>query len=227
MESIRRKLRVALWGTIIGLIPSAMAVILHFALPGRQIPADRLAVLALVLIPIAFGYAIVRHGVFDLEWIVKRSLVITGLTAVLILLYFLSYFLLRSLLHTVTALPGTLISIIAFLFVILLFSPIRTRIEDFVDRSFYPERYESRRRLREFARSLPHLSDEKGIVRACLVSAARTLGVERGAYFPQHGNAEKADYSWGLVPQQEQQLRLGSLLRNPVFEVFTWSSPAA
>lgn len=216
VPSIRRKLRVALWGTIIGVIPIVVVVILHGVFPGRQIPADRLAVLALVLIPMAFGYAIVRHGVFDFEWIVKRSLVITGLTAVLILLYFLSYFLLRALLHTVTALPGTLVSIIAFLFVILLFSPIRTRIEDFVDRSFYPERFESRRQLREFARSLPHLSDEKGIIRACLESAARTLGIERGAYFPERRSGQGADYSWGIPAMQTEQLQLGSVFRDPV-----------
>lgn len=219
VDSIRKKLRVALWGTTIGVVPIVVVMILHAVFPGRHIPADRLAVLALVLVPIGFAYAIVKHGVFDIERIVKRSLVITAVTAILILLYFLSYFLLQALLHTVTPFSSTLVSIIAFLFVIILFSPIRTRIEELVDRSFYPERFESRRQLREFTRNLPQLPDEDGIIRACLESATRALGVERGAYFPYKMADHRAEFSWGMPPSpQEEQLRLGPVVRDPVLK---------
>ncbi|MBD3161302.1 MAG: SpoIIE family protein phosphatase [Candidatus Eisenbacteria bacterium] len=215
-RTIRRKIRVALWGTAAGVLPSVAVLIYYSLFPGRTTSVDRLAVLALVLVPAGFAYAIVKHGVFDIERIVKRSLVITSITATLILVYFLSYFLLRALLDSVTNLSETLISVLAFLFVIVLFSPIRSRIGDFIDRSIYPERFASRRRLQEFARNLPQLSSETEIVRVSLQSIANVLGVEKGAYFPAGRPSGSADYSWGLSRGAAEGLRLGSLLRDPI-----------
>ncbi len=217
LPSIRQKLRVALWGTIAALLPIVAILALYSLYPGHPVPVDRLAVLALVLLPVGFAYAIVKHGVFDIELIVKRSLVVTSVTAVLVLLYFLSYFLLRALLHTVTALSGTLVSVVAFVFVIVLFSPIREHLQDLVDRSVYPERFASRRRLREFARNLPRLSNEDEIIRASLHNVAACLGVERGAYFPGTDPSAGPSFGWGFPPRDQQSMRLGSALRNPIF----------
>lgn len=217
LPSIRQKLRVALWGTIAALLPIVAVLGIYSLYPGHPVPVDRLAVLALVLLPVGFAYAIVKHGVFDIELIVKRSLVVTGVSAVLVLLYFLSYFLLRALLHTVTALSGTLVSVVSFVFVIIIFSPIRGHLQDLVDRSVYPERFASRRRLREFARNLPRLSSEDEIVRASLQSVAASLGVERGAYFPGTDPAAGPSFSWGVTQRDQQSMRLGTALRNPIF----------
>ncbi len=218
LPSIRGKLRVALWGTIAALLPSLAILVLYTLYPGHRVPVDRLPVLALVLLPIGFGYAIVKHGVFDIELIVKRSLVVTGITAVLVLIYFLSYFLLRALLHTVTALSGTLVSVVAFVFVIILFSPVRGHLQDLVDRSVYPERFASRRRLREFARNLPRLSNEDEIVRASLQNVAVSFGVEKGAYFEGTDPTVGASFGWGIPIGEQRSMRLGSAVRNPVLE---------
>ncbi len=216
VPSIRRKLRVALASTIAAVLPIAVVLVYYGLFPGRAIAVDRLAVIGLVLLPIGFGYAIVRHGVFDIEHLVKRSLVVTGVTAILILLYFLSYFLLRALLHSVTSLSGTLVSVVAFLFVVVLFSPLRDHLQDIVDRSVYPERFEARRRLREFARSLPLLPDEEQIVHASLEAVARALGVTRGAYFPEAGEMWKSAFTWGIHTGSEGALLLGPSIREPV-----------
>lgn len=217
-EAVRRKLRVALWATVGAVVPIAIVIGLHALLPGRAIAADRLSAIGLVLLPVGFGYAILKHGVFDIELLVKRSLTITGLTAILVLLYFLSYFLLRALLHTVTSLSGTLVSVLAFLFVILLFSPIRVHLQDLVDRSVYPERFESRRRLRELARGLPMLVDENQIVRGSLEAAARTLGIERGLFLSEDGATRRNDFSWGIPQHERRSVEIGSSLRDSIFQ---------
>lgn len=216
VPSMRRKLRVALLSTVAAVLPIAGVIVYYSLFPGRPLAMDRLAVIGLVLLPIGFGYSIVRHGVFDMEHLVKRSLVVTGVTAILVLLYFLSYFLLRALLHSVASISGTLVSVVAFLFVIVLFSPLRDNLQELVDRSVYPERFEARRRLREFARSLPLLPDEEQIVRASLQAVARALGVTRGAYFPDADPTGAAAFSWGIAPGREAALRLGPAISEPV-----------
>lgn len=216
-EAVRRKLRVALWATVGAVLPIAVVIGLHALFPGREIAADRLSAIGLVLLPVGFGYAILKHGVFDIELLVKRSLTITGLTAILVLLYFLSYFLLRALLHTVTSLSGTLVSVLAFLFVILLFSPIRVHLQEIVDRSVYPERFESRRRLRELARGLPMLADEGQIVRGSLEAAARTLGIERGLFLSENGAPDRIDFSWGIPHAERKPVGIGLPLRESIY----------
>ncbi|MDM7914949.1 MAG: SpoIIE family protein phosphatase, partial [Candidatus Eisenbacteria bacterium] len=214
--SVRRKLRVALVSTAAAVLPVVAVILLHALLPGREIPFDRVAALGIVWMPVGFGYAIVKHGVFDIERIVKRGLVLSGITAALVLLYFLSYFLLRALLHSVTALSGTLISILSFLFVVVLFSPIREMIQEIVDRSLYPERFASRRSLVEFARSLPLLADQDQILRASLARVASALGVRRGAFFSEDEPLDQAAFSWGIEGTEETAIRLPRLLREPV-----------
>jgi sigma-B regulation protein RsbU (phosphoserine phosphatase) len=216
VPSIRRKLRVALASTVAAVLPIAAVIVYYGLFPGRAIAVDRLAVIGLVLLPIGFGYSIVRHGVFDIEHLVKRSLVVTGVTAILVLFYFLSYFLLRALLHTITALSGTLVSIVAFLFVIVLFSPLRDHLQEIVERSVYPDRFEARRRLREFARNLPLLPDEGEIIRASLEAAARAFGVTRGAYFPEGEGRGAATFTWGIPHGVGAPLLLGPVIRGPV-----------
>ena len=84
----RQKVRVILWGTILGTFPIVVLVILQQIQPGLQFPGDRLAVISMILIPLSFGYAIVRHGVFDLTLIVRRSFAWSSLGMFLVVAYF-------------------------------------------------------------------------------------------------------------------------------------------
>jgi hypothetical protein len=75
----RRRVRWVLWGTILGLTPFLTFRITTLALNIAGIPADfarwnAFANLATVLIPIAFAYAIIKHHVFDITFVVRRGL---------------------------------------------------------------------------------------------------------------------------------------------------------
>ena len=78
-EDDRRRLRWVLWGTILGLTPFLTFRITTLALNLAGIPAEfarwnAFANLATVLIPIAFAYAIIKHHVFDIRFVVRRGL---------------------------------------------------------------------------------------------------------------------------------------------------------
>jgi GAF domain-containing protein len=78
-EDDRRRLRWVLWGTVLGLMPfltfQITALVMRIA--GTPINFSRwnpLVNLATVLIPISFGYAIIKHHVFDITFVVRRGL---------------------------------------------------------------------------------------------------------------------------------------------------------
>jgi serine phosphatase RsbU (regulator of sigma subunit) len=61
----RRRLRVALAGTILGAGPLAALVLFRNLSPGTAVPGERIAVMLTLLVPASFAWAIVVHRIFD------------------------------------------------------------------------------------------------------------------------------------------------------------------
>ena len=78
-EDDRRRLQWVLWGTVLGLLPflTFQIIVTVMRIAGTSIDFGRwnpLVNLATVLIPISFGYAIIKHHVFDITFVVRRGL---------------------------------------------------------------------------------------------------------------------------------------------------------
>ena len=78
-EDDRRRVRWVLWGTVLGLAPFLIfqLTMLAMRIAGTPVNFARwnpIVNLATVLIPICFGYAIIKHRVFDITFVVRRGL---------------------------------------------------------------------------------------------------------------------------------------------------------
>jgi signal transduction histidine kinase len=95
------------------------------------------AYLALLLIPVSIGIAMLRHSLFDVDVVINRTLVYGTLTAGVVLLYVLVVAGLGALLQ----LRGNLIiSLIATGLAAVLFAPLRERLQRGANRLMYGER---------------------------------------------------------------------------------------
>ncbi len=99
--------------------------------------------------PLAVSVAILRHNLYDLDLVINRTLVYGALTGALALVYFSTVVLLQLVLPERTEL-ATVISTLA---VAALFSPLRQRIQGWIDRRFYRHKYDAARALAGFAAS--------------------------------------------------------------------------
>jgi serine phosphatase RsbU (regulator of sigma subunit) len=61
----RRRLRVALAGTVLGAGPLAILILVRNLSPGTAVPGERWAVVATLLVPASFAWAVVVHRIFD------------------------------------------------------------------------------------------------------------------------------------------------------------------
>ena len=108
----------------------------------------------LALIPLSLAYAVVKHRLMDIELIFRKGLVYTLATAAIVGICLLVVGLYDSVLASDEEPHVTLIAILSALVVILLFTPVKSRIQDAIDRLFYRDRYDSRRALLRLSQEL-------------------------------------------------------------------------
>jgi hypothetical protein len=119
---------------------------------------------ALFLIPLSIGVAILRSRLFDIDILIQRTLVYGSLTAILALFYFVSVFVLQSLVslatgHISTDSQSPLVLVVSTLGIYVLFNPLRRRLQALIDRRFYRSKYDAARTLAAFSKTLSHEVD--------------------------------------------------------------------
>lgn len=109
---------------------------------------------------LAIAVAIVRHHVWDIDVIIRRTLVYTVVSAVLAAVYLGSVVVLQSLFQALTGQrQGEWVTVVSTLGIAALFAPVRQRVQRAVDQRFYRSKYDAARTLEAFARSLRDETD--------------------------------------------------------------------
>jgi hypothetical protein len=110
-------------------------------------------------LPVAAGIAILRYRLYDIDLLVNRTLVYGTLTATLVTLYFGGIVLLQKVFMALTGEKSTLAVVASTLLIAALFTPLRHRIQSFIDRRFYRRKYDVRKTLETFSAKLRDETD--------------------------------------------------------------------
>jgi hypothetical protein len=105
------------------------------------------------LVPLAMGIAILRYQLFDIDRVINRALVYAVLSAGLIGVYALVVVVFHALLDPITG-GGNLAVAVTTLLVAALFRPLRSGIQQLVDRRFNRAHYDAERTVESFSSRL-------------------------------------------------------------------------
>ena len=138
----------AAWIPAVGLLAIGLSAIAPQGIPG--VDPHNLWPLSVAGIPIATAIAILRYRLYDIDVLINRTLVYGALSAVLVATYLVAVLSFEAVLQPFTA--GSELSVaLSTLAVVALFTPLRARLQQFVDRRSYRQRYDATRTLDAFS----------------------------------------------------------------------------
>ena len=179
----------AIAGAMLVGVAVAMNVLGSVALDGD---AENLVVtIAVSLIPVAIGIAILRHQLFDIDRIISRTIAYAAVTTLLVGLY-----------AAIAVLPTTLFDVrsdllvaVATLAAAAVFGPVRRRVQTAVDRRFNRTRYDAARTIDAFGgrlRSQLGIAALVGDVTAVVASTMQPMSVSIWLAVSEAPSAERA-----------------------------------
>ncbi len=143
--------------------------------PAWSLLLNNLTLLSYAGIPIAVGFAILKYRLYDIEIILNRTLVYAPLTATLATIYAGSVVSLQYAFRELSEQTSQLAVVASTLAIAALFSPLRRRIQNFVDRRFYRRKYDARKTLEGFGARLRDETDLGALSDDMVAVALETL----------------------------------------------------
>jgi len=152
----RQRIRWVVFGFAVALLSSLAGTIIGTEATNTPFAVQAGISLLSIFAPITVAYAIVRHRVIDVNFVVSRTLVYGILTTLFVALFaFVDWFVGHVLDQTRWALVAEVGVAIAVGFWL---NGLHARVDRFVDSVLFRKRHEAERRLARLARGLPHAS---------------------------------------------------------------------
>jgi hypothetical protein len=163
--SERQQTKWVVFGLAIGFTPLLVYLLVFLSNPGFRQPGalgmaffligNILWTFSLVGLYLSVTLAILRSHLWDIDVIIRRTLVYGALTATLALVFFGGVVLLQQVIGGISGTQNSPVAIvISTLLIAALFTPLRNRIQRDIDRRFYRKKYDAEKTLEGFAVSV-------------------------------------------------------------------------
>jgi hypothetical protein len=155
--------------------------------------------LILLVLPFSFAIAILRYRLWDIDIIIRRTMIYSGLTGGLAIIYLTSVLVLQQVFRGFTD-RSQLAIVLSTLISVMVARPLWRRIQDGIDRNFYRSRYDAEITLSEFSIALRREVEIERLSQFLIAAVQRTVQPENTALWLRSAHGE------GLSRQELLQL---------------------
>ena len=152
----KKQLKWLLFGFIIGPLSFVLLWVLPILFSGKALVPEELVMMLLCAVPITFAIAIIKYHLLNIDEVLNRSIVYAIVIVLLLVLYSISIFIFVSSFHVSNQ---TIVSAIAAVLLAVLFQPMKTKVQQFVDKKFFRVQYNFREELNKFTSTIKNYND--------------------------------------------------------------------
>jgi len=186
----RQQLKWVVWGSVLAIVPFTFLYGIGFVLGNDAArPLRDFSVVPLVLIPLSFGYSVVRYRLMDVELVVRRAAVYAATTLAIALaigaiVYVAGLYALSGDVASSGEITLRLIlSVAAMAAIVMIAAPVKNFLQEQVDRLFYGRRYDLRNSLLDFGRTISATTALDPLLDSLISRLREVMNVERVAIF--------------------------------------------
>ena len=142
---VKKQLTFVFVGTVMGYLGGIANYLCWYRIPFPPVPNILVSIYVALV-----AYAIVRHRLMNIEVIVKKTLVFTGLSASLLGVIVIISFVLQEILSKFIVMPKTLSYAVMLIIAIALYEPIKKFLVRVTDKYLFQKKYDPRQVVRSF-----------------------------------------------------------------------------
>ncbi|MFN8487233.1 MAG: hypothetical protein U0350_06545 [Caldilineaceae bacterium] len=140
-----------------------------------------LQTISLAGVGVALGIAILRYRLYEIDVIIRRTLVYTSVSVTLALLYWGGIIVFQQLFRWFTGAHQELAVMASTLAIAALFTPLRRRVQDWIDQRFYRRKYDAEQVLAAFGEIVRNETDLDQLTATLVEVVQETLQPEQVA----------------------------------------------
>lgn len=142
-----------------------------------------IATLALLLVPLSIGISIQRYKLWDVDFLINRTIVYGAVSAFLAAFYIVDVLVLQLIFTQLTGNQSTLFIAVSTLVIFALTQPLKRWMQRFVDRRFFREKLNFRQVFTSFSSEVRTIIDFQELLRTLVDRTAELFYIEYGAVY--------------------------------------------
>jgi len=150
----KKKAEWLFWGLAAGAFPFLLLWLLPRLLGFDELIQEEFLLAFLIFVPVFFTRAIIKYHVFDIDVFIKKSILYTALTFIIIIIYLAANEFIKLIAGDFIKGYEDIVSVILIFFAIIIFNPIQNKLRNYIDKVFYREGYDFEKAVINFSAGL-------------------------------------------------------------------------
>ncbi|MFM8320437.1 MAG: hypothetical protein ACKOC5_05935, partial [Chloroflexota bacterium] len=148
-----------------------------------ELVALPISTFGLLLAPVLFNVSMHRYRLWDVDYLINRTLLYTSLSLVVLLFYVVNILIVQQIFSGLLGTQSTLVVILSTLALAALFSPLRRLLQRLIDRRFFRQTANFRQVFTGFAREIRTIIELPELMRTLVERTTAILHIEYGGLY--------------------------------------------